>query len=140
MSPPWDFIQTLRLRKTQCAMKTKPGPSAQVTQGPVIYNYVNMPESFHHEQHTHFTTISMNDIPVSPQNDIWKVFHSSHISSDPDPTRELDEYIQWLIEKVPGQAELFLSAKEKLADAALDLAQIRHLDDTILASGYSVGD
>ena len=58
---------------------------------------------------------------------------SSPVGSDPDPDKEITEYIEWLIEKVPGQRDLFFAAKDKLVDAALDLAQLRRLDEHILA-------
>ena len=38
-----------------------------------------------------------------------------------DPSRQINDYIQYLIEKNPGQRDLFEKAGEKLTEEGLDL-------------------
>ena len=129
-APPTSWIQSMKARKA-LRVKAKTAATAPTVAGTTVNNYINTIPDLHHFKHSEYLpNLTMTDPGrFSEQRDIP---HSSPVGSDSDPGKEIEEYVNWLIAKVPGQRELLQSTKEKLNDVALDLAQLRRLDESVL--------
>ena len=119
---------------------------------PVIHNHVHMfptpySASKRHRAPLHGSQFLGEDLESSPSSS--QTFQtsrytlpSSPVRSDSDPDTEIEEYIQWHINKTPRHAHLLNAAKEKLLAEGATLQTLRKMsnnDFKVLDIGMGVG-